>query len=222
MKSQLSETDASLLSWLHSLPLDTFACPFEEKALKINMDRFIKPSLEATWADLILTNPMKPHKVFPFNALPQGRPRNTELMSRSLAPQYDGLSFGLNRSLIFNGAITNKEVAKNVLADVTHSIAHVSLAGDLKNDKIQMSVLNDIKEEETVVASPVSPPPLIKAPGSPKISARSSMNSAKASTSPNSIVKPKSTEPLLDNVTNMYDSTLFRVCCVFLEILTVF
>ena len=45
---------------------------------------------------------MKP-KQFPYNAVPSGRSRNTELMSRSLAPQYDGLSFVLSRSLIFNG-----------------------------------------------------------------------------------------------------------------------
>ena len=102
MQTQLSETDASLLSWLHALPIETFSCPFEEKSLKINLDRFIKPNLEATWADVILTTPMKP-KQFPYNAVPTGRSRNAELMSRSLAPQYDGLSFGLSRSLIFNG-----------------------------------------------------------------------------------------------------------------------
>ena len=54
MQMHLSETDASLLSWLHALPIDTFSCPFEEKPLKLNMDRFVKPNLEATWADAIL------------------------------------------------------------------------------------------------------------------------------------------------------------------------
>lgn len=107
MQTQLSETDASLLSWLHALPIDTFSCPFEEKSLKINLDRFIKPNLEATWADIILTTPMKPKQLFPYNAVPTGRSRNTELMSRSLAPQYEGLSFGLNRSQIFNGINDN-------------------------------------------------------------------------------------------------------------------
>ncbi len=98
---QLAETDASLLSWLHALPLDTFSCPFEEKPLKLGLAKLAKPSLEATWADAILATPIKPQELFPYNAVPSGRSRNAELMSRSLAPQYDGLSFGLNRSQIF-------------------------------------------------------------------------------------------------------------------------
>ena len=102
---QLSETDASLLSWLHALPVDTFSCPFEEKPLKLNLERFIKPNLEATWADAILATPIKPQQMFPYNAVPTGRSRNTELMSRSLAPQYEGLSFGLNRSQIFTSGV---------------------------------------------------------------------------------------------------------------------
>ena len=105
MQMQLSETDASLLSWLHALPLDTFSCPFEEKPLKLNMNKFIKPHLEATWADAILATPIKPQQLFPYNAVPSGRSRNAELMSRSLAPQYDGLSFGLSRSQIFTSGI---------------------------------------------------------------------------------------------------------------------
>lgn len=105
MQMQLSETDASLLSWLHALPIDTFSCPFEEKPLKLNMNRFVKPNLEATWADAILATPIKPQQLFPYNAVPTGRSRNTELMSRSLAPQYDGLSFGLSRSQIFTSGV---------------------------------------------------------------------------------------------------------------------
>ena len=84
MQMHLSETDASLLSWLHALPIDTFSCPFEEKPLKLGMDRFVKPNLEATWADAILATPIKPQQLFPYNAVPTGRSRNTELMSRSL------------------------------------------------------------------------------------------------------------------------------------------
>ncbi len=60
MQMQLSETDASLLSWLHALPFDTFSCPFEEKPLKLNMNKFIKPNLDATWADTILATAIKP------------------------------------------------------------------------------------------------------------------------------------------------------------------
>jgi hypothetical protein len=108
MQMHLSETDASLLSWLHALPFDTFSCPFEEKPLKLSMDRFVKPNLEATWADAILATPIKPQQLFPYNAVPSGRSRNTELMSRSLAPQYEGLSFGLSKSQIFTSGIEMK------------------------------------------------------------------------------------------------------------------
>ena len=108
MTSQLSETDASLLSWLHALPIETFSCPFEEKSLNLNMMRFLKPNLEAQWADSILATPIKPQLLFPYNAVPTGRSRNTELMSRSLAPQYDGLSFGLSRSQIFTSGTEMK------------------------------------------------------------------------------------------------------------------
>ena len=145
MQMHLSETDASLLSWLHALPLDTFSCPFEEKPLKLNMDRFVKPNLEATWADAILATPIKPQQLFPYNAVPTGRSRNTELMSRSLAPQYEGLSFGLSKSQIFTSGIemklnpTTKNTAAsnkngrnnsggiNDLNDVTRSIALFNL-----------------------------------------------------------------------------------------------
>ena len=138
MQMHLSETDASLVSWLHALPIDTFSCPFEEKPLKLGMDRFVKPSLEATWADAILATPIKPQQLFPYNAVPTGRSRNTELMSRSLAPQYEGLSFGLSKSQIFtsgvemklNGAsqmsgkgISHVKSGVNDLNDVTRSIA---------------------------------------------------------------------------------------------------
>lgn len=108
-QQQLSETDASLLSWLHALPVDTFSCPFEEKPLKLALERFQKPSLEAQWADAILATPIKPQQLFPYNAVPSGRSRSTELMSRSLAPQYEGLGFGLlGRSQLFASGVEMK------------------------------------------------------------------------------------------------------------------
>ncbi|CAF5165361.1 unnamed protein product, partial [Rotaria magnacalcarata] len=99
--TRLSDTDVSLLSWLHALPTETFSCPFEQKSLALSIDRLQKPTLEATWAEHVLSTPFKPQTMFPFNATPTGKPRSTELMSRSLAPQYDGLSYGLIRSQIF-------------------------------------------------------------------------------------------------------------------------
>jgi hypothetical protein len=108
MNQNLSDTDASLLSWLHALTVDTFSCPFEEKPLKLNLEKFVKPTLEATWAEAILATPIKPQQLFPYNAVPSGRSRNMELMSRSLAPQYEGLTFGMTKSQLFTSGVEMK------------------------------------------------------------------------------------------------------------------
>jgi hypothetical protein len=111
------------------------------------MDRLVKPNLEAIWADAILATPIKPQQ-FPYNAVPTGRSRNTELMSRSLAPQYEGLSFGLSKSQIFTSGIEMKLNQQNPsdkrdLNDLTKSIALFNLNSGYVNK------LNGIKEEET-------------------------------------------------------------------------
>lgn len=134
-QQQLSETDASLLSWLHALPVDTFSCPFEEKPLKLALERFQKPSLEAQWADAILATPIKPQQLFPYNAVPSGRSRSTELMSRSLAPQYDGLGFGLlGRSQLFASGVEMKlssisPVSNQQNGKVNHSFSCCRMGG---------------------------------------------------------------------------------------------
>lgn len=159
MQMQLSETDASLLSWLHALPLDTFSCPFEEKPLKLSMNKFIKPNLEATWADAILATPIKPQQLFPYNAVPSGRSRNTELMSRSLAPQYDGLSFGLNRSQIFTSGIemqlnpTNmNEIDKNNTSNNFNQYQPSQTSGYPKKSQQQYSYQRDLNDMTSSIA----------------------------------------------------------------------
>lgn len=210
LQSQLSETDASLLSWLHSLPIDTFSCPFEEKSLKINMDRFIKPNLEATWADLILTTPMKPKQMFPYNAVPTGRSRNTELMSRSLAPQYDGLSFGLNRSLIFNGSTTQTNV--NQLTEITKNL-NINNKDQQKQMNSSIKPLNGIKEEEVSPSQSIQQP--LKASTSPQ-SSRKMLNSSSSNdmNKTKDLSKQSQQTLILDNV-NMHDSSLFRVILIY-------
>ena len=89
-----SDADLSLLSWLQAIPHGTFACPFEQKSLKVDVKALEKPSLEASWSEQLLVTPIKP-KIFPHSAIPSSRPRSAELMSRSLMPQYDGLAYGL-------------------------------------------------------------------------------------------------------------------------------
>ncbi len=89
----LGDADLSLLSWLQAIPHDTFACPFEQKGLVIDVKPLDKPSLEASWSEQLMVTPIKP-KMFPHSAVP-GRPRSADIMSRSLNPQYDGLAHGL-------------------------------------------------------------------------------------------------------------------------------
>ena len=89
-----SDADLSLISWLQSIPYETFSCPFEQQPLNIDIRPFAKPSLEASWSEQILLTPIKP-KMFPHSAVPATRPRSAEMMTRSLNPQFDGLTSGL-------------------------------------------------------------------------------------------------------------------------------
>ena len=150
--TRLSDTDVSLLSWLHALPTETFSCPFEQKSLTLNIDKLQKPILEATWAEHVLSTPFKPQTMFPFNATPTGKPRSTELMSRSLAPQYDGLSYGLIRSQIFG------DYNRNFVNDMSRSLAICNLK-DNGNNTVSTAALPTVEEvlyEET--PPPPSPP----------------------------------------------------------------
>lgn len=90
--SAFTDSDLSLLSWLESVPQEIFSCPFEQKTLNIDVQKLDKPSLEAAWAEQILATPIKPKK-FPHSAMPYAKSRSvaSELMSRSLAPNLEGL-----------------------------------------------------------------------------------------------------------------------------------
>ncbi|CAG0880081.1 unnamed protein product [Darwinula stevensoni] len=78
-----SDADLSLLSWLQSIPSQTFTCPFEQKTLNVDVERLEKPSLETSWTEHMLVTPIKP-KIFPYSAMPYTRPRSADIMSRSL------------------------------------------------------------------------------------------------------------------------------------------
>ena len=78
---------------VQSVPYDTFGCPFEQKSVDVDVRPLqVKPSLEASWSEQILVTPIKP-KMFPHSAIPAARPRSAEIMTRSLNPQFDGLSW---------------------------------------------------------------------------------------------------------------------------------
>lgn len=81
-----NDSDLSLLSWLQSIPSETFAIPFAQKTLNVDVDKLERPSLETSWTEHMLITPIKP-KTFPHNAMPFTRPRSAaDMMSRSLLP----------------------------------------------------------------------------------------------------------------------------------------
>ncbi len=41
--NQLSESDLSLLSWLRSIPGQTFSCPFQRRSLRVDIEPLVKP-----------------------------------------------------------------------------------------------------------------------------------------------------------------------------------
>ena len=91
-----SDSDLSLLSWLQTLPFDTFTIPFEQRSLTVDVERFDKPQLETSWSEHMLITPIKP-KTFPHSAMPFTRPKSAaDMMSRSLLSSFDGLSCGQN------------------------------------------------------------------------------------------------------------------------------
>lgn len=91
-----TNSDLSLISWLQSIPCSTFSHPFEQKTLNVEVEQLEKPSLMASWSEVILVTPIKP-KVFPHSATPFTRRKATDLMSKSLTP---GLVDGLTKSVM--------------------------------------------------------------------------------------------------------------------------
>lgn len=90
-----SDSDLSLLSWLQSIPSETFSVPFEQRTLNVDVERLERPSLETSWTEHMLVTPIKP-KMFPHSAMPFTRPRSAaDAMTRSLMPALDGLPYGL-------------------------------------------------------------------------------------------------------------------------------
>lgn len=90
-----SDSDLSLLSWLQSIPADTFSVPFEQKTLNVDVERLERPSLETSWTEHMLVTPIKP-KTFPYSEMPFRRPRSAaDIMTRSLLPALEGLPYGL-------------------------------------------------------------------------------------------------------------------------------
>lgn len=88
--SGFDESDLSLLSWLQSIPAETFSVPFEQRMLNVDVEKLERPSLHTSWTEHMLVTPIKP-RTFPHLAMPFRRPRSaTDAMTRSLRPLPDG------------------------------------------------------------------------------------------------------------------------------------
>lgn len=138
-----SDADLSLLSWLQSVPPEVFGMPFEQKALNLDIRPMMKPSLEASWSEQILVTPIKP-KMFPHSAIPNQRPRSAEIMSRSLNPQFDGLTSGLWQG---RNPMTASITGRNILSQSVIPGVQMSQSMRIKNP-LEMSMHKLFEEGE--------------------------------------------------------------------------
>lgn len=146
-----SDSDLSLLSWLQSIPSETFSVPFEQRTLNVDVERLERPSLETSWTEHMLITPIKP-KTFPHSAMPFTRPRSAaDIMSRSLLPALDGLSLTNAAS---NGnarlmALSTGDINSN--GPMTRSsFASFHLTG-IKNNKLMNTSVDRLFENESDV-----------------------------------------------------------------------
>ncbi|XP_066155017.1 WD repeat-containing protein 47 isoform X4 [Euwallacea fornicatus] len=145
-----SDSDLSLLSWLQSVPPETFSVPFEQKTLNVDVERLERPSLETSWTEHMLVTPIKP-KTFPHSAMPFTRPRSAaDIMTRSLMPVLDG--YGLSQSTaVQNGnsrtmAMSTGDISLNGPMSRS-SFASFHLTG-IKNNKLMNSSVDRLFENE--------------------------------------------------------------------------
>lgn len=139
------DTDLSLMSWLQSIPAETFIVPFEQKTLNVELEQLERPSLETSWTEHMLVTPIKP-KQFPHSAMPFTRPRSAaDIMSRSLLPNLDQTTS--SSSLISSIGLPN--MPSNL---VKSSFASFHLTG-LKSNTPMTSSVDKLFESEVFVNS---------------------------------------------------------------------
>ena len=167
--SGFSDADLSMLSWLQSVPPDTFGLPFEQKSLNLDVRPLMKPSLEASWSEQILVTPIKP-KMFPHSAVPNTRPRSADIMSRSLNPQFDGLASGLwSGRNIMTASVDSKNILSRSVAPgalmtqsfrqnpMEMSIHKLFSEGDVLNTKPAVGDKIELKRADSEVQKPKNP-----------------------------------------------------------------
>jgi hypothetical protein len=142
-----TNADLSLLSWLQSIPIETFNFPFEDKTLNVQIEKLDKPSLMATWSEMILISPIKP-RVFPHSATPFTRVKAADLMSKSLSSaNVDNLS----KSVM---SFSLKDAANLSHSSIAGGEFHLSVAPDATNEKnVNEKIVERMFEEGNVFNS---------------------------------------------------------------------
>lgn len=138
-----SDSDLSLLSWLQSIPPETFSVPFEQRTLNVDVERLERPSLETSWTEHMLVTPIKP-KTFPHSAMPFTRPRSAaDIMTRSLMPVLDSAAHAGNPRLM---ALSTGDINTNSPMSRS-SFASFHLTG-IKNNKNMNASVDRLFENE--------------------------------------------------------------------------
>lgn len=149
-ETKLNRSDSSLLSWLQSIPNDTFNFQFEDKKLNVKIEKLDKPSLIANWSEMMLTSPIKPKK-FPHNATPFTRLRATDLMSKSLT---SGIVDGLSKSIMSFSLKDAVDMSHSSIATTEFHLNHNQSLTDKKSDELikrtdqTKSIDNDDKNDD--------------------------------------------------------------------------
>lgn len=147
-----SDSDLSLLSWLQSIPSETFAVPFAQRTLNVDVERLERPSLETSWTEHMLITPIKP-KTFPHSAMPFTRPRSAaDMMSRSLVPALEAGLGGPRSPGLKNLPISSAALMALSTGDINHAMSRSSFASfhltGFKNNKLMNTSVDRLFENE--------------------------------------------------------------------------
>ncbi|KAJ8666983.1 hypothetical protein QAD02_008645, partial [Eretmocerus hayati] len=144
-----SDSDLSLLSWLQSIPAETFSVPFAQRTLNVDVERLERPSLETSWTEHMLITPIKP-KTFPHSAMAFTRPRSAaDMMSRSLVPTLEGSPGSVGKSVNIPSAalmaLSTGDIGNHLMS--RSSFASFHLTG-FKNNKLMNTSVDRLFENE--------------------------------------------------------------------------
>ncbi|BET02765.1 CTLH [Nesidiocoris tenuis] len=150
--SAFSDSDLSLLSWLQSIPAETFSIPFEQKTLNVDVERLERPSLETSWTEHMLVTPIKP-KNFPYSEMPFRRPRSAaDIMTRSLLPALEGLPYNMQMQNTPGSARTSKAMHLSTGDIIPENMSRSSFASfhltGLKNNKLMNTSVDRLFEND--------------------------------------------------------------------------